>query len=356
MSEELDLSTEEVEAQAAEPQSMDDTIRQTLQDIESRGNEPEAVEEPTETAEEAEQRVRDEKGRFAKKDEPQPEEVPPDEVVQEEQPVTVPPELQKLGLRKEEAEAFAKADPAVQQAFIRRSEEMHRGFEQFRGKAQFGEAMERAIAPYAGILQQYGVGADVAVQRLFGAEVALRNGTPEQKVQMLTQIARDYGIDLGQAQEVAAQMPQPNPEVYELRSQLTQMQQWIAQQNQAREWQERESLNSEITKFASDPAHTHFEEVRNEMAGLLQAGLAPDLKTAYEMAIYANPAVRARVLAEQQAKEQAQRNAVASQKAKEARAAAAVNVSRKGTLPAAKPIGTMDDTIRETAARLGLFS
>ncbi len=52
----------------------------------------------------------------------------------------------------------------------------------------------------------------------------------------------------------------------------------------------------------------------------------------------------------------AQRRAEAVQKATAAKAAAAVNVSRKGALPSAKAIGTMDDTIRETAEKLGLIS
>jgi hypothetical protein len=266
----------------------------------------------------------------------------------------VPPELQKLGLRKDEAEAFAKASPEVQAAFIRRSEEMHRGFEQFRGKAQFGDSMERAIAPYSQHMQQLGVAPDQAISHLLNAEYLLRTGTPEQKQQYFAQLARDYGVNLGQTAEFAANQPQPDPQVQALQTQLQQMQSWVNQQNQAREWQERQSLNSEIERFSKDPAHAHFEEVREQMAGLLQAGLAPDLKSAYEMAIYAHPEVRSRVLAEQQAKAEETRRAQAAQKARDAKTAAAVNVPRKGTLPAAKPIGTMDDTIRDTAARLGL--
>lgn len=357
MSDTDDLSTEVAE----ETQTMDDTIRQTLAEIESRG-ETEEVTEPDETAEERAERVRDEKGRFAPKaqQEEVPEETVPVEAQQVEQeeiaPPAVPPELQKLGLRKEEAEAFAKAAPEVQQAFIRRSEEMHRGIEQFRSKAQFGDAMERVISPFMPLIQQAGVTPDVAVNHLLRAEYALRTGSQEQKVQMLTQLARDYGIDLGQANEYAANQPPEDPRLSALQQQVQQMQAFVAQQNQAREWQERESLNSEITRFASDPSHVHFEEVRNEMAGLLQAGLAPDLKTAYDMAIYANPTIRARVLAEQQAKVEEQRKAEAIARARDAKKAAAVNVPRKGTLPAAKPIGSMDDTIRQTAERLGLIS
>lgn len=344
MSEEA-LSTEELDAP-----TMDDTIRQTLDEIQKRGESEEVQDD----------RPRDEHGRFAPKETESVSETPEVETQQEEVVIpetehVVPPELQKLGLRKDEAEAFAQANPAVQQAFIRRSQEMHQGFEQYREKAQFGDAMMQAISPHMQTIQSLGVPPAVAVSKLLEADKALRYGNAQQKTQFLTQLARDYGVDLGQAQEFAAAQPQSNPEVDQLRNQLTQMQQWIQQKEQAQEWQQRETLNSTISAFAANPDHKHFEAVRNEMAGLLQAGLAPDLEKAYEMAIYANPTIRAQVLAEQQAKEQAARQAEANRKANDARKAAAVNVTRKGTLPAAKPIGTMDDTIRETAARLGLI-
>lgn len=345
MSEEA-LSTEVIEAP-----TMDETIRQTLEEIQSRG----------ESVDETPERQRDENGRFAPKvevEEPVDPVEPADPVAPVEaepaEPV-VPPEMQKLGLRKDEAEVFAKADPALQQAFIRRSEEMHRGFEQNREKAQFGDAMLQAINPHLQTIQSLGVHPAVAVGKLLDADKALRYGTAQQKTQFLTQLARDYGVDLGQAQEFAANQPQVNPEVDQLRQQLTQMQQWVQQKEQAHEWQQRETLNSTISAFAANPEHKHFEAVRDYMAGLLQAGIAPDLDKAYEMAVWANPTIRAQVLAEQQANAEKARQADATRKATDARKAAAVNVTRKGTLPAAKPIGTMDDTIREEARRLNLI-
>lgn len=346
MSEEA-LSTEEIEAP-----SMDDTIRATLDEINSR-----TEEEPA--AEPKEERARDEHGKFVAKEsvsqeaetETQVTEQPIDETQQE--PI-VPPELQKLGLRKDEAEAFSKADPAVQQAFIRRSEEMHKGFEQNREKAQFGDAMLQAINPHLQTIQSLGVHPAVAVSKLLEADHALRFGNAQQKTAFITQLARDYGVDLGQAQEYAAATPH-NPEVEQLRAQLAQMQQTINQREQSQQLQQQETLNSEIARFAADPNHKHFEEVREYMAGLLQTGIAPDLEKAYDMAVYANPNVRAKVLAEQQAQAEAKRQAELTAKANEARKAAAVNLPRKGVVASAKAVGTMDDTIRETAARLGLI-
>lgn len=351
MSDEIDLSTEEevvepVVEETSEPKSMDDTIRETLDKINAR---------------EEGDRARDERGRFARTEKPveTPVETPteatetPVEAIETPAP-TVPPELQRLGLRKEEAEVIAK-DPAVMQAFIRRSEEMHKGLEQYRQKAQVGDNFERTIQPYMQNLAAAGVDPVAAAGHLFASEHALRHGTPQQRLQMIHKIASDYGIDLNQAQEYSANQPYVDPQVSQLQSELQRMQGWIEQQNQAREWQEREALNSAIEAFKSDPAHTYFESVRNDMAGLLQAGLATDLKDAYEKAIYANPTVRAQVLAAQQneAAEKAKREA--QQKAQAAKQAAAVNLTRRGVAPPARPIGSMEDTIRETAQRLGIM-
>lgn len=324
--------------------SMEDTIRKTMEDIEAR-----------DTSE------RDDSGRFKSKDEPKAEEsTPVAETVaepvaqekQEETPQTIPTELQRLGLRKEAASAIAK-DPVVMQEFIRRSDEMHRGLEQYREKAQFGEKINQAIAPFMKTIEAAGVAPDVAIQALFNADSMLRSGSQAQKVQMLHKLAADYGIDMQQA----AQTPVTpfDSQNYALQQKLQQMESWITQQNQARQEQENHSLNSEIDRFSSDPKNVHFSAVREEMAGLLQAGLAHDLRDAYEKAIYANPTIRAQVLAEQQAQAEAERKAVAAQKAQAARQASAVNVSRRGSLPASKPVGSMDDTIRETAKALGLY-
>ena len=345
MEDDLSLSTEEVvePVENGEKVSMDDTIRQTLEEIESRTD------------------GRDDKGRFASKETPvapvEPTPEPVAEVAAEPAPepvaeAPIPTELQRLGLRKEAASAIAK-DPVVMQEFIRRSDEMHRGLEQYREKAQFGDTIRNAIAPYMRNLEASGLAPDVAVQALFQADSMLRSGSAEQKVQMLHKLAADYGIDIQQAAQT--QVAPFDTNAYQLQQKLSQMESWIAQQNQAREQQESATLNSEIERFSSDPANVHFAAVRDDMAGLLQAGMATDLRDAYEKAIYANPTVRAQVLAQQQAKADAERKAQATQKAQAAKQAAAVNVSRKGTVPAAKPIGSIDDTIRDTARELGLI-
>ena len=324
--------------------SMDDTIRATLAEINAR-DEPEA-DAPEETAEERAERVRDEKGRFAAKQQEETPQATDQPIEPVEEPV-LSPEVQRLGLRKEEAAEWAKASPVLQQALLRRSEEMHRGLEQYRGAAQFAQKIAQAFQPYEHTIQQLGVSHEVAVGKLLEADNTLRYGSPEQKAHALASLAYQYGIDIGQVQAT----PAPDPQVYALQAELNQLKGFINDFQRTQQEREQGTLNSEIAKFAE--GREHFEQVREDMAALLQAGRAKDLSDAYEQAVWANPQTRAAMLAKQQAEVAAK--VEAERKAQEAKRANAVNVPRRGSVPAGAPTGTMDDTIRATAQKLGLF-
>lgn len=327
-----------------EAPSMDDTIRATLAEINAR--EPE-IEEPEETPEERAERVRDEKGRFAARQQEEPTAPVIEPAIEPVEEPVLSPEVQRLGLRKEEAAEWAKASPVLQQALLRRSEEMHKGLEQYRGAAQFAQKIAQAFQPYEHTIQQLGVSHEVAVGKLLEADNTLRYGSPEQKAHALASLAYQYGIDIGQVQA----SPAPDPQVYALQAELNQLKGFINDFQRTQQEREQGTLNSEIAKFAE--GREHFEQVREDMAALLQAGRAKDLSDAYEQAVWANPQTRAAMLAKQQA--EAAAKVEAERKAQEAKRANAVNVTRRGSVPAGAPTGTMDDTIRATAQKLGLF-
>lgn len=341
---------DEILATQDEAPSMDDTIRATLAEINAREAEPETpAEETSETPEEKAERVRDEKGRFAPKAEDQPEPVEAAPETPQEDDI-LPPEVQRLGLRKEEAAEWRKASPVLQQALLRRSEEMHKGLEQYRGAAQFGSKIAEAFRPYEQTLQQLGVSHDVAVGELLKADNVLRYGSPEQKAYAIQSLIHQYGVDVGQLNS----LPQPDPrniQYQALQSELQQMKGYFS--NLQREQSEREqaSLNSEISQFAKD--REHFEQVREDMAALLQAGRATNLSDAYDQAVWANPTTRAALLAKQQ--QEAIAKAETERKAQDAKRSASVNLPRRGNVAPSAPTGTMEDTIRAAASKLGLF-
>jgi hypothetical protein len=339
---------ETVDDSAEPPKSMDDTLRETLAAIESREEPSEQVSGRTAN------RLRDEKGRLLPgiKEAEAPVEASEPPVVEP----AVPVELQKAGFRKDEAAAIMSAPESARAAILnainRRYEETARTAEQFKTKAQFGDQMERAIAPFQATIQSLGISADMAVSRLMTADHQLRYGTPTQKQQAISKIAQDYGVDLGQGFDPS----NVNPDISHLQAHIQRLEARLQQKEQYESTREQETLNSEIQRFASDPKNKYFEAVRADMAALLQGQIAKDLPDAYERAVYANPQTRAQMLAEQQAAAEEKRRAEQAAKAQEAKRANAVNLPRRGTVSARRPIGTMDETIRETAERLGLIS
>jgi hypothetical protein len=166
----------------------------------------------------------------------------------------------------------------------------------------------------------------------------------------LVQIGRSYGIDLVPLlQAHGIQVPQPQqahpiePYVAALQSELQQIKGKLTAQEQQQYQAEEQRLNSAIADFSKDKPY--FDEVRQDMAALLSGGRAKDLASAYDMAIHANPQVRARIQQDARKAEETKQKA----KAEAARKSTAVNV-RSGTPGSSNP-KTMDDTLNEIARR-----
>lgn len=341
-------ATAEVEQEHVAEQdspSLDDTIRQTLDAISKRGDSGEeaAPEEPkTDT------RPRSADGKFAPKapaDDPEVEATADAEPHADAPAPTPAPNT----WRKDVAAKWAELPAEVQSEVLRRESDFHKGIEQYRSKAEFGVAIERAVAPYAATLQRLGIDPERAVSELMAADHRLRYGSPHDKHTYLAQLAQNYGIDLGQVAE-ASQSPQQtiDPNYAALQQELRQVRGMVESRTLAEQRREQETLNSEILRFAADPSHSHFEQVKGHMAALLQAGQAENLADAYEQAVYANPLTRQAMLQQQAEKMRKE----AAQKAESARKAAGVHIRSRPSLPTSAPIGTMDETIRSTLARL----
>lgn len=321
-----------------ETKSMDDTILNTLRGIKERTPE-EVTPAPVDDVEKAAQ-LRDDKGKFAAETKPP--------VVSEEktEPVTPMAKPAPNTWRKEVADKWSALPPEVQSEVERREADFHKGIEQYKSKAQIADNFEKAIAPYMATIQSLGVAPEQAASALMAADHKLRYGSPAEKSMYFAQLANSYGIDLAQVQPTQNQQIDPNVAYFQQK--IAALEQQVQQQSQIGKQMEDASLNSEVSQFAADPSHRHFESVKADMARLLQAGAAETLKDAYEQAIWINPASRAAMIAEQQASVKEEAN----QKAQAAKAAASVNVKARPSMPVSAPIGNMDDTILRTLRRL----
>jgi hypothetical protein len=309
---------------------MSDSIREALESAfeadepKTEAVAPEATTEAAEAPSEPPERVRDEKGKFAAREEPP--EVPGELMPKPERraPSSWKPDAQAAFLKADRGEQLTPEEVRILTAEAeRRESDFHRGVEGFKSHAQKARQFEQAIAPYQQTLNQLGVDAPTAISKLLQADHTLRYSDPIQKAQYFQNLAREYGIDLGQVQNI----PQQDPQTQYLMQQLNELRQTQQMWQNSLQQQEQAKANHELTQFASADK-THFEAVRGDMADLLEAGKAQSLEQAYEMAIWMRPDVR-QTLIEQQRIE-AQRNYEQQQRAQRAKTA---SVSVKGSSP-----------------------
>lgn len=326
--------TDELEVQADEqssdqPLSVREELTNALQESKERTESTEA-ERPAKS--------RDESGKFARKAESEagfPEkqtataEVAEITVTQEKPAVAAPHSWSAAAKAK-----WGELPADIQAEVSRREEEVHKGFTRQDEERNFGKSLKEVITPYMPMITSEGGNPAAAVQSLLNTAYRLRTGTPQQKGQLIEQLAKQFGADMTQTNSSAAYV---DPQVQTLQQRLDVIEQQRQQEINQRETRQQESINTEIDTFASDPAHPHYETVKAHMAALLRGGVATDLKDAYDQAVYARPDIRSTLLAQQHADSEAKRLADIKAKTQAARNASSsvtgapgISVANKG--------------------------
>lgn len=241
------------------------------------------------------------------------------------------------------AEAKAKwheLSPEIQAAVSKRETDIAK----FTGKTDeersFGREMQRVVAPYLAQIQSEGGTPAGAVQSLLNTAYVLRNGSAEQKQQALIGIAQQFRIPIPNS----AELPQVSPELQTMQQQIAQLRGQLDQFNSSSQQSTQASIQADIQRFAADPAHPHFEEVKAVMGALMTSGAAQDLQSAYDMACHARPDIRATLQAQQRVAEEQKRRSEETAKANAARAKAVSITGGPGLAAASAP---SDRSLRE---------
>lgn len=234
--------------------------------------------------------------------------------------------------------AFDALPPTVQDEVLRRETDYHKGIEGYKSHAHAAQAFEQAVAPYMQTIQSLGVDAPTAVAQLLQADHTLRYGDAATKAQYFSQLAQQYGVDLQQVVNPQPVDPQYAAIQQQLRAQQAELQGWKREQTQ----REQSVVLSEIDKFAANPANVHFNEVRDDMALLLQSGKAKDLADAYNTAVWMRGDIRQSLIEQQTAAAKKQ----AIEQSQHARAKAA-SVSVKGSSPASGTGASVNRSLRD---------
>jgi len=170
-----------------------------------------------------------------------------------------------------------------------RESEYKKGVSAYKAEADNARQLTEAIGQFTPELQKHGIHPVAWINNLGRAHYTLANGTYEQKLNAFNRLAQDYGIQLNQD---ALQMPEQayvDPYQQQLMQQLQATQQQVQQLSAIREQEENARLSNEISRVSSDKERfPHFDMVREDMAQLLERGLAPNLETAYAKAVRMN--------------------------------------------------------------------
>lgn len=310
---------------------------------------PEAEVPPQETAEQSAQRARDEAGRFAKEDKPR-ETLKLKEKPAAEAPVEAPPQTQEA---KPAAEPIPppvewKGGGKVQWNKLPKDvqAELRQTYDSVAAAKEQYAPLEAAIAPHRDVL----VRDAGSVERGIGELMNFYKLYLDNPVGLIQHIARQRGVDLGQAVGQPSQSTQPVPP--DINSIIAQaVQQATAPLHERFQQTENQQIESTLSAFASDPKHPYFQDVREDMGLLLSNGKAKTLEEAYSKAVRMNDGIWSQ-LEEEKAKEAKGSRTADVAKANVARAVNLRGSPIPGASGAVSSSSSVHDDVRAAAAEI----
>lgn len=256
---------------------------------------------------------------------------------------------------KEALAEWATLPPRAQQEILKREEDFFRGISMYKQSAEIGDRYSKVVEPYAPILAAEKIDPVELFSSFAANHYLLTRGTEAQKLELAANMIQGYGIDFSKLVSFIGErsFEPADPEIESLRREIADLKSAASSTQQREQAAVAEKLAQEIDAFAKDPANPFFEEVVDDIVKLFQAGQASNLKEAYDKAVYLNPNTRQKEL-DRLTAERAQALASEQQgKVDKIARTTAADLSldpkaRNGTVP----LGTLDETLAETMARI----
>jgi len=245
----------------------------------------------------------------------------------------------------EEKAEFAKLPRAVQATVARREQDRERHFTQEAQKiaetrTRFAE-IDRVLEPRRRDFAMSGMSEGAALSQLF----ALNDFATSDPAGFIAWFAQVRGVDLGSldARPASMEAGEVVPPIIEQR--ISSLEQRLQAEKSA-------GAARQIEAFRANGAHPHFDAVRADMGALIQAGAATTLDEAYQKAVWANPQVREKMLADQRSADEAKRMEAAKARAAAARKATGTQPRPNGAGSPGQAQGTWQDTLQAETKRL----
>lgn len=242
-------------------------------------------------------------------------------------------------------EHWTKLPPEVQAEVHRREQDIGHALQESASAREALQYVQQVIGPYANNIRASGSDALGAIANFFQADHTLRHGSMPEKAQLVASIIKQYGVDIQALDSTLAGQPAQDSTQTALLQQVEQrvnaqlqplvgfFNQMQGQRAQAFGQIEQEA-GAEVASFGQDAAHEFFNDVREEMADIIEMytkrGQVISLQEAYDRATKLNPHV-SDIVMKRAAQEQASAQAQAAQRAKRTAASIASSPAPAGT-------------------------
>lgn len=235
----------------------------------------------------------------------------------------------------------------------KREQDMFSGIAQYKEAAAVGQTVYKLIEPYREAFTRYQVNPVQHIGSLLETHHRLVMAEPAQRLVMLQAIARDLGVDLTAGAAAPLDPPYVDPAVEGLQKELAGVKSVLTSLQTGTVEAARAKIAAEIAAFANDKANIYFDELQEDIALLIKTDKSLTLKDAYEKAIWLNPAVRAKELQRQNDAKATEAKKAADEAVAAARRRTGANLrTSERTGRTAAPVGSMDDTMKETLAKI----
>lgn len=245
--------------------------------------------------------------------------------------------------------AWASLPPAIQQAVLKREEEVSNGFKAKSDELKGYSGIEQILAPRKQALAATYGSVENALTQLF----QLSDYATKDARGFVQWFAQQRGIDLSQSSTADQQAAPADPQIAALQNQLSQVTSFLQNQTLSQRKAEEQQILTELEKFAAAPEHLYYHDVKVEMGKMIESGMAESLQDAYDKATWARPDIRQKILDADRNAAEEKRRAEVAKKAAEASRVNATNLSSKGTAQGTAPKAqSMRDTMAEVYDRV----
>ena len=193
----------------------------------------------------------------------------------------------------------------IRSEIIRREEDMAAGVQRLMQQTEPAREVWNVLEPYAQYFEHIELEPAEYLTQMIASEQVLALGNPAQKFTQLLEIADGYGIPIRQAldQAMGGKLQAFIEESHKHHRTPPSLPPEVARELQEqRDWRanlEATAAKNELEAFAADKTkHPFLDQVRDQMADVIENGICETYEDAYDYCVWKNPDLRARAAAQ----------------------------------------------------------